>query len=671
MPTSPTPLPTIPPFPALADKATGTYNSKAYDWATGWKDDIAPAIEALADNAYDNAVEGAASAAAAAASASTATTQAGTATTQASAASASAVAAAASASAATNAANVQGTSTSSVAVATAVGQSRSFTYVESSRAIAVGMHLVVAVTASPTTNWMLIQVSGWDSGTRVVTGTVITYAGIGTYAAWTLSLSGPRGAAGAAGADALVTMPSLALSGSVTLVLGNNGYVGDVAGGAVITLDTLSTLGDGWGITLVPASPASQPVVTADFGSGAETRILAGVTDLTVKQVGGVFSVRWVPRGNAVPVFGGLGTPAVINAIPGANVAVCAISSTRSIGFYSSSSTRPRAVLLNSVTGAVISTSADIEAVAMSGATVQVVRVDDTYAVAIWAVSGAVKAVVLWNNADAIAFGTPLQLEGVNSSCQAIAALTAGKLLCVWGTTSSTLRAATVTISGTTLTLPGAIYTLYMAATPSQCRVSALSATLALVTFAQSTTVTTTFGLPLTEAANVLTFPASAEAIFRAGTANAIANSDVCALTSSTAVVVAGHSKVNSGDAAAMTVTVTGTGATAKLQVGPQRPISTPSSLPSAHRLAKVNATTLLHAFTVDAGLSSGSTSIQALYVEGDAVRPGAAKNLARNVGAHDLGYSTANRWYAQTIYVDADNSSYPTSQSVNLGSVV
>lgn len=79
MPITPPALPTIPPFPALADRATGAYNSKAYTWATEWDTTVAPAIEALADNAYDNAVEGAASAVAAAASASLAAQATGTA----------------------------------------------------------------------------------------------------------------------------------------------------------------------------------------------------------------------------------------------------------------------------------------------------------------------------------------------------------------------------------------------------------------------------------------------------------------------------------------------------------------------------------------------------------------------------------------------------------------
>lgn len=61
MPTNPSALPTIPPFPALSDRAAGTYNSKAYTWATEWDTIIAPALETLAETTYDNAVEAAAS----------------------------------------------------------------------------------------------------------------------------------------------------------------------------------------------------------------------------------------------------------------------------------------------------------------------------------------------------------------------------------------------------------------------------------------------------------------------------------------------------------------------------------------------------------------------------------------------------------------------------------
>ncbi len=207
MPTTPPALTPVLEFPATGDPA---FNAKAFAWGTAERTTVAPEIAALAANAYANAAEGADSAAQAAISATTAATQvtlaatqvtlAATqvtlATTQATNAGTSATQAAASAAIATNAANVQGTSTSSVAVPTANGQSRTFVYAESSRAIAVGMFVLVAVTASPNTNWMLLQVTGWTPGTNTLVGTVITYAGTGTFAAWTLSLSGPQGVVG-------------------------------------------------------------------------------------------------------------------------------------------------------------------------------------------------------------------------------------------------------------------------------------------------------------------------------------------------------------------------------------------------------------------------------------------------------------------------------------------
>lgn len=664
MPTAPTPLPTIPPFPALADRATGTYNSKAYGWATGWDEDIAPAIEALAENAYDNAVEGAASAVAAAASASTATTQAGTATTQASAASASAVAAAASAASATNAANVAGTSTSSVAVATANGQSKSFTYVESSRAIEVGMFLLVAVTASPTTNWMLLQVSAWNSGTRVVTGTVITYAGNGTFSAWTLSLSGPRGAAGA---DATLTTPSLALTGTPTLVAGNNGYTGDVAAGAAIALDTLATLGDGYSVMLVPASTTNPGTVTADFGSGSETRRLVGPTLISVKNVSGTYTVRWIPLGANAPLFGSAGTAAQIYGSSTTGCAVVQLTASTSLAVYIAAGGYMRCALLSAT--AALSISADMELVTVSGATPHMVRLNSTEAVAIWSTGGTVKASIIRDNAGAVAFTTPVTVEAVGSAAQALIMLSATKLVAVYDNGSSATHGVVLTISGgppyTTIT-PGTPYTI-TSGRSSQIRGDAISATQSVVVFNPTASTTLTQGLVLTEAAGVLTFPASAETLYAGGSANTVGYADVCAITSSRVVITAGNDGGNTGSAVAFVADVAGTGSSATLQCGLQRPIHTPSSLKSCHRLRKVNASTLLHLASVRT--SGHASAVQALYVEGDSVRAGAAKSLTRNVSHHDLAYTTGAD--ALTVYVDADDGSKMKLLPFNLGSVL
>lgn len=51
-----------PDFPVLSDRAAGTYNSKAFAWATAWQSATGPNVYAMADTAYLNAVAASASA---------------------------------------------------------------------------------------------------------------------------------------------------------------------------------------------------------------------------------------------------------------------------------------------------------------------------------------------------------------------------------------------------------------------------------------------------------------------------------------------------------------------------------------------------------------------------------------------------------------------------------
>ena len=63
-----TPVPSFsapPDFPALSDRALGTYNSKAYAWATAWQGTTGPNVHAIAATAYANAQEAATQAASA------------------------------------------------------------------------------------------------------------------------------------------------------------------------------------------------------------------------------------------------------------------------------------------------------------------------------------------------------------------------------------------------------------------------------------------------------------------------------------------------------------------------------------------------------------------------------------------------------------------------------
>lgn len=526
------------------------------------------------------------------------------------------------------------------------------------------MFLVRAVTASPTTNWELIQVTSWNSGTKTVVGTVITYRGTGTYSAWTISHASAQGPAGA---DATLTTPSLALTGTPTLVAGNNGYTCDAAAGAVIGLDTLSTLGDGWAITLVPASLTSPATVTANFGAGSETRFVTGPVLLSVKLVSGTYTVRWIPLSNHVPVFGALGTPAVINSGAASGVALCALTATRSIGLYTSATGRPRAVLINSTTGAVVSVSGDLESVSVSGATFDVKRLTDTTAVASWAISGAVKAVVLQNSSETAAAGTVLSVESKNSLSQALAVLSATKVVLAYSNTDDTQTSArTLSVSGTTLTA-NTKYTIN-STTAIQMSATALSATLVLLTACNTGAAVNVQALAITEASDVLTFPATWETIAVCGSANTVGYCATSNISASRALVVGGNTAGNTGRAVAMVVDVAGTGSSAKLWAGRQTPISTPGSFLSAHRLQRLSASSFMHQVAGEA--TAATSTVTHLVIEGAAVRCAASQTLARKVGHQDIAWHSSAPSNAVALYTDGDNSSYPTTLQFSMGSV-
>lgn len=97
------------------------------------------------------------------------------------------------------------TSTSSVTIGTG---SKSFT-VETGKPWVPGMPLNIAVTASPSVNFMTATVTSYNSGTGALVVDVTAVAGSGTYSAWSLSL---KGASGGSSARSLA-MPIAYLSG--------------------------------------------------------------------------------------------------------------------------------------------------------------------------------------------------------------------------------------------------------------------------------------------------------------------------------------------------------------------------------------------------------------------------------------------------------------------------
>jgi hypothetical protein len=192
-------------------------------------------VQAAADAASADATAAGVSAAAAAASAV--------------AADVSADAAAASAASAANAPGTSATSATSLTIGTG---SRSFT-IETGKAFVVGQFVTIASTASPT-NLMFGNITAHNSGTGAMTVEVTATLGSGTLSAWTIALSGARGAAGAG-------------SGTVTSVGGTGTVNGLTLTGTVTTSGNLTLGGTLSGVNLASAVTGTLPV--ANGGTGA------------------------------------------------------------------------------------------------------------------------------------------------------------------------------------------------------------------------------------------------------------------------------------------------------------------------------------------------------------------------------------------------------------------
>jgi hypothetical protein len=148
------------------------------------------AAPAAASAAASSEATAAAASTTATTAATTATAQAGTATTAATTATTQATAAANSAASALNAPGTNATSTTSIVVGSG---SKAFTLAQTGKAFSIGQYVVVASTASPA-NFMMGQITAFNSGTGAITVSVDVFGGSGTLASWTISLQGRTGA---------------------------------------------------------------------------------------------------------------------------------------------------------------------------------------------------------------------------------------------------------------------------------------------------------------------------------------------------------------------------------------------------------------------------------------------------------------------------------------------
>lgn len=214
MPTQPTAVAALPPTPN-PDSDEVTFDTAAWDWSNA----LGPfrlQLNAAANVTYANAQEAVSAATAAAASSSSAlsqvslataqagiaTTKAGEASASADAASASAGGAAASAAAAASSAAAAaalagsfiGTSSSSLAIGTG---NKSFS-TQAGELYTPGVFLIASSQANPA-NFMFGQVTSYNSGTGALVLSVSVIGGSGTFADWSLSLTGTQGAQGPQG----------------------------------------------------------------------------------------------------------------------------------------------------------------------------------------------------------------------------------------------------------------------------------------------------------------------------------------------------------------------------------------------------------------------------------------------------------------------------------------
>lgn len=229
VPSTPLPIP-----PSTTDIVN--FDARGDTFNLALQEDFQPDMDALAQSAYQNALyshERAQTASAHADDAADKRDQAETYRNQAATAAATAV-------------NAPGTSSTS-ATGLTVGTGAQAFVTQGGKAWAVGQPVMIARTSAPASTYMIGTVTAYNSGTGAMSVMVASgaTAGAGTFADWTISLTGPRGAAG--------SKPTMPIAVNTVAVSGNH---------YVLTASLVLTL---------PAAPPVDAVVQFSNLSGTLT----------------------------------------------------------------------------------------------------------------------------------------------------------------------------------------------------------------------------------------------------------------------------------------------------------------------------------------------------------------------------------------------------------------
>lgn len=206
----------------------------------------------------------------------------------------------------TNLVDYNTTSTTSVAIATG---SKSFT-VATGKLLQAGQYVIVASTPSPA-NYMVGQVTSYNSGTGALVVNVLSIGGSGTLAAWTISLSPPwtgitltGDATGSGTASFAVTIAANAVAFAKFVAATAKGIVGAGAAGNFQQLGLANGLDVSGGnliaANLTPATVAATGAITSSGGGvgyatgagGTVTQATSKGTAVTLNTLGGQITMN-------------------------------------------------------------------------------------------------------------------------------------------------------------------------------------------------------------------------------------------------------------------------------------------------------------------------------------------------------------------------------------------
>lgn len=184
----------------------------------------------------------------------------------------------------------RGTSSSSVAIGTG---SKSFT-IDTGLAFQVGDYVLIADSAAPTTNWMVGQVTAYDSGTGALTFDSQSANGSGTKTSWTIALTGEPNDANFSSSPTFTGTPfedvyTVAASTASLAIVPANGSIWDITLSANCTFT--ESLASGQGVLLMiddgTAYTITWPTITWKSNGGAAPSLLtSGYTPILLWKMG-------------------------------------------------------------------------------------------------------------------------------------------------------------------------------------------------------------------------------------------------------------------------------------------------------------------------------------------------------------------------------------------------